>query len=81
MNKNQSLLTAELELCAGNNKIIVSYKIDTQSKGNIMPWQIFKRLFKNITEAKLKKTIKKHIKIKNIQQESHNTIRYLCGNH
>ena len=45
MNKYQSLLTAELEMHAGDNKIIVIYKIDTGSKGNIMPWQIFKRLF------------------------------------
>ena len=64
MNKDWSLLTAELEMHAGNNKIIVPYKIDIGSKGTIMPWHIFKRLFKNITEAKLKKTIKRHIKLK-----------------
>ena len=64
INKNQSLLTVELKTHAGNNKIIVPYKIDTGSKGNIMPWQIFKRLFKNVTEAELKKTIKRHIKLK-----------------
>ena len=29
-----------------------------------MPLHIFKRLFKNVTEAKLKKTIKKHLKLK-----------------
>ena len=36
MNKNWSLLMAELEMCAGNNKIIILYKIDTGSEGNIM---------------------------------------------
>ena len=46
MNKDWSILTADLEMCAGDNKIIVLYKIDTGSKGNIMPWHIFKRLFK-----------------------------------
>ena len=29
-----------------------------------MPWQILKRLFKNVTEAELKKTIKRYIKLK-----------------
>ena len=65
---------------AGNNEIIVTYKIDTGSKGNIMPWQIFKRLFKNVTKAKLKKTVKRHIKLKHTKN-SHNTIRYLHSNH
>ena len=64
MNKNWSLLIAELETHAGNTKIIVPYKIDTGREGNIMPLHIFKRLFKNITEAKLKKTIKRHIQLK-----------------
>ena len=43
MNKNQSLLTAEFETCVGDNKLIVPYKIDTGSEGNIMPWHIFKK--------------------------------------
>ena len=64
MNKDQCLLTSELEMHAGDNKIIVPYKIDTGSEGNIMPWHIFKRLFKNITEADIKKTIKRQIKLK-----------------
>ena len=51
-------------MCAINDKIIIPYKIDMGSKGNIMPWHIFKRLFINITEAGLKKTIKGHIKLK-----------------
>ena len=56
MNKNQSLLMVELETCADNNKIII-HKIDTGSEGNIMLWHIFKRLFKNVTEAEIKKTV------------------------
>ena len=60
MNKDWSLLTMELEMHAGNNKIIVLYKIDIGSEGNIISWHIFKRLFKNITEAELKKTIKRY---------------------
>ena len=42
MNKNWSLLMADLEMHAGDNKIILPYKIDTGSKGNIMLWHIFK---------------------------------------
>ena len=64
LNKNWSLLMAELEMCEGANKIIILYKIDTGSKGNIMPWHIFKRLFKSITEDEFKKTIKGHIKLR-----------------
>ena len=58
MNKNQSMLTAKLEMCTGNNILTVPYKID------IMPWYIFVKLFPRVTEAKLKKNMKKHIKLK-----------------
>ena len=40
-NRNWSMLTAELEMHAGNNKITIPYKIGTGSEGNIMPWHIF----------------------------------------
>ena len=55
LNKNQSLLMAELEMWTGNNSIVISYKIDTRSKGNIMPLFIFKKLFKNVKEDQLKR--------------------------
>ena len=58
MNKNHSLLTVELETCAGNNKIIVLYKIDTGHKGNIMLWHIFKRLFKMLQKLNSKRALK-----------------------
>ena len=51
-------------MCAGANKIVIPYKIDTVSKGNIMLWHIFKRLLKTIAEDELKKTKKGHIKLK-----------------
>ena len=50
--------------CTCPNKIVIPYKIDTGSKGNIMLWHIFKKLFKNITEDELKKIIKGHIKLR-----------------
>ena len=58
MNKNLSLLMAELETCAGNNTVTIPYKIDRGSEGNSMLWHIFKKLFKNITEGKLKGPLK-----------------------
>ena len=64
MNRNQLMLTAKLDKHAGNNKIAIPYKIDTQSDGNIIPWYIFKKLFPRITETELMKTIKNHIKLK-----------------
>ena len=58
MNKDQSLLAVELEMCAGDNKIIVPYKIDTGNKGNIMLWHIFKRLFKTLQNLNSKRPLK-----------------------
>ena len=64
LNKNLSLFTAELEMHSGPNKIVIPYKIDTGSEGNIMLWHIFKKPFKNITEDEPQKTIKGLIKLK-----------------
>ena len=49
---------------ASNNKIVIPYRIDAGSDGNIMPWYIFKKLFPRVTQAELAKTIKDHIKLK-----------------
>ena len=53
LNKNQSLMTAYLEMQAGEDIVKIPYKIDTGSEGNIMPLYIFKRLFKNTIEEQL----------------------------
>ena len=45
LNKNQSLITANLEMQAGKNVIEILYEIDTGSEGHIMPLYIFKKLF------------------------------------
>ena len=50
MNKNQSMLTAKLDTHAGDNNVIILYKIDTGNDGNIMTWYIFKNLFPRVTE-------------------------------
>ena len=74
-NKNQLVLMAELEMQAGNNSIVIPYKIDTRSVSNIMPLFIFKKLFKNITEDQLKKTMKSHIRLRTYNNNKHHTIR------
>ena len=48
MNKNWSMLTAKLEVCAFDNKLTIPYKINTESDSNIMPWYIFKNCFQGL---------------------------------
>ena len=55
LNKIWSSLNVELEMCASANKIVIPYKIDTGSKGNIMPWHIFKRFFKMLQKMNSKR--------------------------
>ena len=64
LNKNQLLITAHLEAQVGKTTVEIPYKIDTGSKGNIMPLYIFKKLFKNMTEEQLIRSIKGNIKLK-----------------
>ena len=55
------MLTAKLDMCIGSNNMLIPYKIDTGSDGNIMLWYIFKKLFPRVTESQLTKTVKNHI--------------------
>ena len=65
-NKNQSVITARLKMSAGINNVIVPYKVDTGSEGNIMPLHICKKLFpKIISEQLAARKIKEYI-IKNV---------------
>ena len=64
LNKTQSLVTVKLEMQVGRNIIIIPYKLDMGSKGNIMPLFTFKKLFKNVTEEQLWKSIKDHIRLR-----------------
>ena len=41
-NKNHSVLIANLKMAAGHNKIMVAYKTDTGSDGNIMQFHVYK---------------------------------------
>ena len=64
LNKNWCLLMVELEMQSGGNTIVTLYKIDMGSKVNIMPLFTFKKLFRNITEEQMKKSVKGHIKLR-----------------
>ena len=53
-NNKQSSIMANLKKTADNNTITVPYKIDTSSKGNLMPLYIYKKLFKQVPKQHLK---------------------------
>ena len=51
LNKNWSLITAQLEMQVGETTLEVPDKIDTGSEGNLMSIYIFKKLFKNMSKG------------------------------
>ena len=59
-NKCCSVLTAKLKTSVDNNNMIIPYKIDTGSDGNIMLWHIFKKLSPRVTNSQLAETIKRY---------------------
>ena len=44
-NKNGSIITVRLKMPAGIDNVIIPYKVDTGSDGNIMPLHIYKKYF------------------------------------
>ena len=67
-NKSCSVLTTKLKTFIDNNNMIIPYKIDTGSDGNIMPWHIFKKLSPRVTNSQLAETFKKHLKLNTYNQ-------------
>ena len=49
---------------AGETALEIPYKINTGSEGNLMPLYIFQKLFKNMSEEQLKRSVKGNIKLK-----------------
>ena len=41
-NKSHLILTTKLKMSVDNNNMVLPYKTDTGSDGNIIPWYIFK---------------------------------------
>ena len=55
-------------MSAGQNNIIVPYKIGTGNNGNIMPAHVLRRLFPKVTNEQLATTKDKHILLKDITE-------------
>ena len=64
LNRNWLLITAHLEMQVGKTTVEIPYKFDMGSEGNIMSFYIFKKLFKNMTEEQLERSLKGKIKLK-----------------
>ena len=69
LNKNCSVLIANLKTLLGKNSISVSHKIDMGSKGNIMPLHIFKNLFPRVINEWLAETTNKCILLKTYNKQ------------
>ena len=54
----------KFKISAGINNLIVPYKVDTGSDGNIMPLHIYKKLFPRITSEQLVATKHESIQLK-----------------
>ena len=52
-NKNHLVITANLKTSANKSSIIVPYKVDTGSDGNIIPLHIYKKLFPRVANEQL----------------------------
>ena len=63
-NKNHSILTINLKTSADQSNIMVPYKIDSGSNGNIMALHMYRKLFPNITNEKLSATKNKNVILK-----------------
>ena len=53
INKHHPVITANLKNLANKNSVIIPYKVDPGSDGNIMPLHIYKTLFPRITNVQL----------------------------
>ena len=79
LNKKHSVLTANLKMSAGQNNLMVPYKIDTGSHGNIMLLHMYNKLLPSITNEQLATTKSKNVLIK--QQNHNNLVRDVYSNY
>ena len=63
-NKTCSVLTAYLKMSAAQSNIMVPYKINTGSDGNIMPLHVHNKLFPSTTNGQLAATKNKNVLLK-----------------
>ena len=64
INRKRSLITAKFEMQVGKTVLEIPYKIDMGSEGNLMPLYIFRKLFANMSEEQLKRSVKGNIRLK-----------------
>ena len=63
-NKNEPILTTNLKTSAGPSNVIIPYKIETGSSGNIMSIHMYKKLFPNVINEQLAITKNKNVLLK-----------------
>ena len=64
INRKRSLMMAKLEMQAGKTALEILYKVDIGSEGNLMLLYIFQKLFANMREEQLKRSVKGNIRLK-----------------
>ena len=52
-NRQQSAIIANLKMLSSQVSIIIPYKVDTDSDGNIMPLHLCKKIFPRATKEQL----------------------------
>ena len=65
-NWNHSAILANLKTSSNKFTIMVPYKVDTESDGNIMPFHIYKKLYLSTTVDQLAATKDAQIRLKHI---------------
>ena len=72
-NSKYSIIAANVkETSSGQDRIIVPYKVDTDSDGNIMPLHIYQKIFTGATKEYIAATKDENIKLK-MQQYNNKT--------
>ena len=67
LNSKWLAITANLKMSSNQVSVVISYKVDKGSDGNMKPLHLYKKLFPRATIEQLAAT-----KIKNIQLKSYN---------
>ena len=71
-----SVIIATLEIISSKISVIILFKVDTGSDGNIMPYHIFK-IFPRASEEQLEANKKKKHHPKNVQENNNYTFRHV----
>ena len=64
INRTRSLIMVKLEMQVGKKVLEIPYKIDMGSEGNLMLLYIFQKLFANMRDGQMKRSVKGNIRLK-----------------